>query len=319
MINVPSIPSIKSNSELPRVSIGLPTFNSKGNIRNTLDSIFSQGYSNLEIIISDNCSTDDTQETCLALSKNCNAIKYYRQPRNIGLMPNFEFVLRQATGDFFMWICDDDTLEPGMLNTYVDFLIKHPHYSLVSGQILYWLGERSLFAEKNFCMEQNSPAYRVIRYYLKVVYGGMYYGLMLRKFAAKIPLRNRIGDDWHFVASMAYQGKIKNLECIGYNKKLGGLSKNFKLYASVVEATWFSADFPRVKIALDAFSDIMYQSPVYRRVSIYSRFLLALTSCAGILIKYYFKEFPFIVGGRIKRFLLRAGKSRLEEFQKLKT
>lgn len=289
----------------PRVSIGLPTFNSRGSIRKTIDSILSQSYPNLEIIISDNCSTDDTHEICCQLSKNCEAIKYFRQPKNIGLMPNFEFVLKHASGDFFMWISDDDTLEPGILIQYVDFLITHSEYSLVSGQILYWFGERPLFFEKNFNMAENSRTLRAIQYYLKVVHGAMFYGLMQRELALKIPLRNRIGEDWHFVASLAYLGKVRNLDCVGYNKRLGGLSRDFKTYAGVVEASWFSADFPRIKIACDAFSDILFQSPLYKHKPIHIRFILAIACWSSIVFKYLYKEFPFIVGGKLKRLLLR--------------
>jgi len=307
-----------SVNENPLLSIGIPTYNSGGKIKDALYSIWKQEYPNIEVIVSDNCSTDNTEELCAAMSKNHLPVKYFRQEKNIGMVANFEFVLKQATGDFFMWVADDDTLEPGILKKYIEFLVRNPDYSLVSGQILYWLDGKSVFREMNFNMEQNSRSARVIRYYFKVVHGALYYGLMQRKFAEKIPLRNRIGDDWHFVATLAYMGKIKNLDCIGYHKKLGGMSKNFKDYAEAIEATWFSADFPRIKIAMDAFSDVLFLSPVYAGMPIYARFTLATASCAGILIKYFCKEFPFIVGGKIKRFFWKEDESRIPGFQKVK-
>lgn len=303
----------------PLVSIGIPTYNSRGKIANALQSIWQQQYPNIEIIVSDNCSDDNTEQLCACIGKDHNLfIRYYRQQRNIGLMPNFEFVLKQAAGEFFMWVADDDTLEPGILKKYVNFLLTHPEHSLVSGQILYWLGNRAIFSERNFNMEQNSRSLRVVQYYFKVVHGAMYYGLMRRRIAEKIPLQNRIGDDWHFVAALAYLGKVKNLDCVGYNKKLGGLSSSFKRYAEIIEATWFSADFPRVKIAIDAFSDILLRSPAYKNMPVYSKFLLALTSSAGILVKYYLKEYPFIIGGRIKRFFRRTGEASWRKLEKVK-
>jgi glycosyltransferase involved in cell wall biosynthesis len=294
-------PSQNAPIEYPLISIGIPTFNRGSKLEKTLLSIWQQEYPTIEVIISDNCSSDITEELCKGITKDHISVKYFRQAKNIGMVANFEFVLRQAAGDFFMWISDDDTLEPGILKKYSEFLMSNPDYSLVSGQILYWFNGKSLFREMNFSMEQNSKCNRVIRYYFKVVHGALYYGLMRRKFAKSIPQRNRIGDDWHFVATMAYLGKIKNLDCIGYHKMLGGISKDFKEYAEAVEDSWFSADFPRIKIAFDAFYDIQFLSPIYSRMPIYLRFPLAVISCVSILIKYFFKEFPFIVGGKIKR------------------
>lgn len=289
---------------LPKVSIGLPTYNSNGSILNTLSSIWVQEYPNLEVIISDNCSTDNTEELCNELSNEYPQIRYFRQQSNIGLVPNFEFVRSKASGDLFMWVADDDALEPGILKVYVDFLMNHPDYSLVSGQIKYWQGNRALFCEKDFNLEEDSGDLRVIHFYFKVMYGAIFHGLMRRAMAEKIPLRNAIGNDFHFVATLAYVGKIKNLEYVGYNKRLNGTSRNFERYARVIGASWFSSKFPRIAIARDAFSEI-FSSPVFAVKHMHSKFILAVSCCASILISYYGKEFPFIVGGIIKRYFIK--------------
>ena len=98
-----------------KLSIGLPVYNGEKFIRKCLDSILAQTFSNFEIIISDNASTDDTQTICQEYSKKDKRIRYIRQENNIGLLPNFNFVLDQAKNEFFMWIGVDDY----MLSTYV--------------------------------------------------------------------------------------------------------------------------------------------------------------------------------------------------------
>jgi glycosyltransferase involved in cell wall biosynthesis len=291
-------------SKCPKVTVGIPTFNSGGRIRKTLLSVLEQDYSNLEMIISDNCSSDNTQEVCSEITRHHPQVKYFRQPVNIGLVPNFEFVLKQSAGDYFMWIADDDTLEPGIITKYVDFLVNHPDYTLVSGKIVYWLNNKSLFLEPEFNFEQESSAARVVHYYFRVVYGALFYGLMPKKAAERIPLRSRIGDDWHFVAAIAYLGKIKILKCAGYNKKLGGISKDFRQYARVIGANWFSAELPHLKIAFDAFYEILFISPVYATIPVFTRLLLAASCCASLVIKHYFIDYPFIIGGKIKRSVL---------------
>jgi glycosyltransferase involved in cell wall biosynthesis len=294
----------------PLVSVGIPTYNGSNSVVGAVTSVLMQNYENIEIIISDDGSTDDTHEKCVRLTERNSCIRYYRQPVNIGLVANFDFVRKHAAGDLFMWVAHDDTLEPGIILRYVDFLTANPDYSLVSGQIRYLGKSEEVFYEKDFSLEQQSPNLRVLFYYVSVVHGAMYYGLLRREIAQSIPLRNRIGDDWHYVASLAYLGRIKNLDCVGYNKKLGGTSKSFKHYARVIGASRFAANFPRVAIAVDAFKEILLHSPVYRAQPALRRFVLAILCCAGIIFKYYVIEFPFVVGGKIKRWLISAAGKR---------
>lgn len=287
----------------PKVSIGLPTYNGGRKILKAIMSVFNQEYDNLEIIISDNCSTDDTEEICTGLAqRHPDVVKYYRQPVNRGVVANYSFVLEKATGDYFQWIADDDTLAHGILKKYVDFLSANPDYALVSGQVKYWQGSRLAHVERDFTMEHSSPYLRVISYYFKVVHGAMFYGLMNRRLAQSIPLRNRIGDDWHYVASVAFMGKVKNLDVTGYNKKFGGVSSSMKNYARVIGASWFSANFPHATIAIDALAEIALLSPQYSRVNIFYRTLLGVASCSSVLLSHYLKIYPFILGGRVKRF-----------------
>jgi glycosyltransferase involved in cell wall biosynthesis len=296
--NVPTPRDEKNN--FPLVSIGIPTYNSNGAVLNTLASILYQ-YPNLEVIISDNASQDNTQSVCQEICKKYPQIRYVRQNENIGLMPNFDFLLKQATGEYFMWVSDDDNLEPEILQKYVTFLNDHPDYALVSGQINYCAAGQSKFIEKRLSFEHRTPWRRVVAYYFKVAHGGMYHGLMRRNLAAKIPMRKIIGLDWHFVASMAFFGKIKNFDFIGYNKKLGGSSRTFRQFAFAIGDSIFAGRFPYIKIGLDACSQIM-RSPVFDNLTAISKILLAVSSMTAVLTSYYFNVYPFVLGGKIKRF-----------------
>jgi glycosyltransferase involved in cell wall biosynthesis len=312
------IEHLKNDVNQPLVSIGIPTYNGARRIGATLMAIQNQEYSNLEVIISDNCSSDNTEAICTELSKKNKAIHYFRQKENIGIIPNFEFVLSKASGDFFMWVADDDSLEEGILNKYVDFLVLHSGYSLVAGKIQYWTGNRAEFVEKDFSMENNSRSMRVIRYYSKVKHGAVFYGLMPIEIAKQINLQNRMGEDWHVVAKIVYLGKIKMLDCIGYHKRLNGSSKTLRQYAKMIGAPWFSANFPHMQIAIDAFSEIM-TSPIYNR-PMHSRLILALGSSTSILFNHYCKEYPFIIGGKIARlFGIRKAREKLSKLFKEKT
>jgi len=300
------------NNDLPLISIGLPTYNGGKKIVSSLTSILNQGYPHIEVIISDNCSSDDTETICTEFCKQNNFIHYFRQKENIGIIPNFQFVLSKASGKFFMWISDDDSLEPEILQKYVDFLTTHANYTLVSGEIRYWSGNQPAFIERDFSLENNSGAIRVMKYYSKVIHGAIYYGLMRIETARRLILQNRMGEDWHFVAKVAYLGKIKMLECVGYNKKLNGSSRTLRHYAKIIGASWFTTTFPHAQIAIDAFREII-TSPIYRVKPLPARVLLALCSTFGILFNHYCREYPFIIGGKVLRMV--GFKKRVRSYQ----
>jgi glycosyltransferase involved in cell wall biosynthesis len=96
------------DEEKPLVSIGMPVFNGENFISEALDSLLCQNYKNIEIIISDNCSTDRTETICRKYSKLDTRIFYKRQPSNLGAVNNFLEVLRRSKGNYFMWASADD-------------------------------------------------------------------------------------------------------------------------------------------------------------------------------------------------------------------
>lgn len=306
-----------ASSAYPLVSIGIPTYNGGGRILKALQSIWDQHYPNIEIVISDNCSQDHTAELLGSLVAEHREVRYYRQRQNIGLVGNFEFVLRQASGKYFMWVADDDAIEPGVLFRYVWFLENHPAYSLVSGAIQYWKGPQHAHVERGFTFEQERPGVRCVGFYFKVVYGGMFHGMMRRETGTAIPCRNVFGNDYHFVASLAFVGKVKNFDFTGYNKWLGGTSRDNRKYAKVYGESWFAGYFPHLKMSYDAFAEVMYRSPVFRRMVLPERVLTALGGAAGILCCYGFTILPFTIGGIIKRSLFGMGRACHAGFTKL--
>ena len=84
------------NKELQKLSIGMPIFNGELFIHQAIKSILAQTFTNFELIISDNASTDSTREICEKFAKQDNRIRYFRQESNIGIHKNFNFVLKQA-------------------------------------------------------------------------------------------------------------------------------------------------------------------------------------------------------------------------------
>jgi len=130
---------IKKNIS-PKVSIGLPVFNSELTVRKTIESLLSQSFADFELIISDNASTDCTQEICKEYANNDSRIKYIRQTKNLGLYENFKVVLDEACGEFFMWSAADDIRSSCFIEKNFQFLSQHPEY-VASTSKNYFEGE----------------------------------------------------------------------------------------------------------------------------------------------------------------------------------
>jgi glycosyltransferase involved in cell wall biosynthesis len=112
--------------EVPTISIGLPVYNGERFIREALDSVLRQTFTDFELIISDNNSSDTTQEICRSYAARDWRLKYIRQEKNQGGFWNFCFVAQQAMGQFFTWLAHDDILEPQFLERTVQYMLRNP-------------------------------------------------------------------------------------------------------------------------------------------------------------------------------------------------
>jgi glycosyltransferase involved in cell wall biosynthesis len=106
----------------PRVSIGMPVWNGEGFLRDGVEALLGQTFGDLELIISDNGSTDATQAICQEYVERDPRVRYYRSARNLGLQANFAKVLEMATAPYFMWGCPDDLWDASYVETMVAVL-----------------------------------------------------------------------------------------------------------------------------------------------------------------------------------------------------
>jgi glycosyltransferase involved in cell wall biosynthesis len=113
-------------SATPRLSVGLPVYNGEKYIDQSIESLLGQTYEDFELIISDNASTDSTADICRSYQQEDSRIRYTRQPQNIGLSPNHNFVLQQSRGEYFKWAAADDLYGRELLKSCVDILDDDP-------------------------------------------------------------------------------------------------------------------------------------------------------------------------------------------------
>jgi glycosyltransferase involved in cell wall biosynthesis len=106
-----------NNPNKPLVSICIPVYNGEAFITNTIESVLSQSYPNIELVILDNASTDQTAE--IVASFNNNHIRYIRNAENIGLMGNWNKALNEAEGDFIKLLPADDIIHSNCVDEQV--------------------------------------------------------------------------------------------------------------------------------------------------------------------------------------------------------
>jgi glycosyltransferase involved in cell wall biosynthesis len=110
----------------PLVSIGMPLYNSAQYVREALEALLAQDYPNFELVISDNASTDATEDICREYAARDERIRYVRADINMGAVWNFRRVFELARGEYFMWAAFDDLRAPQYLSRCVEALEAHP-------------------------------------------------------------------------------------------------------------------------------------------------------------------------------------------------
>jgi glycosyltransferase involved in cell wall biosynthesis len=107
----------------PLVSVGIPTFNRPEGLSRKLACLQAQTYSNLEVLVSDNASSDPAvAEVLKDVCKRDPRIRFVRQERNIGACRNFQYVFDHTSAPYFMWMSDDDLWEPVFIERGVSAL-----------------------------------------------------------------------------------------------------------------------------------------------------------------------------------------------------
>ncbi len=100
----------------------MPVFNGENYLAKALDSLLTQTYSDYELIISDNASTDGTMEICQTYASRDHRIHYYRNETNLGGAKNYNRVFELSSGEYFKWAAHDDLCAPEFLERCIDVL-----------------------------------------------------------------------------------------------------------------------------------------------------------------------------------------------------
>lgn len=115
----------------PSVTVAVPVRNAEAFIDETLASARRQSYEDIEILVIDNASTDDTVPIVERVAAIDDRIRFLRNDTNIGIAANFNRCLALATGRYVKFLCSDDLIEPSCVERMVTVLEKYPRVSLI--------------------------------------------------------------------------------------------------------------------------------------------------------------------------------------------
>lgn len=269
----------------PLVTIGIPTYNRAKQLRRAIETALGQNYSNIEVIVSDNASTDGTQSQYQLLCDSDPRLKYLQQEKNIGPTANFAAVLKAATGVYFMWLGDDDWIDAGYVSSCARVLASDPSISLVSGVPQYYADGKKVHTGKYFSLSSHSPWMRVIEYYAKVADNGMFYGLMRTAGIRELEISNVMGGDWLMIASVAFTGKVKTLTDVYVHRELGGATASYRKIREILGLSGFGSMFPKLSIAVNVWKDVAVGNSFYSSRNRLERFSAATLISSMLMAK----------------------------------
>ena len=200
-----------NENDTPTVSVGLPVYNGENFLTNALDSLLAQTYTDFELIISDNASTDATESICRRYANKDQRIRYIRRDSNIGAAPNFNSLLDLARGKYFRWAAHDDVCAPKYLQECMNIIEHVPNVAIAHSQCaeidIHGTPKGVYLYDKSFA--EKKPAERLKRHLETPHMCTMIFGLMHTDMIKKTPLLEAfLGSDRNLIGELLLQGKV---------------------------------------------------------------------------------------------------------------
>ena len=198
---------------VPRLTLGLPVYNGERFLAASLDALLAQTFTDFELIISDNGSTDRTGEIARQYEAKDRRVRYVPHPENRGSTFNHNFVVKRARGEFFKWVSDDDLYASDLLQRCMDALDTHPQIVLAHAWTAFIdeTGQITNAIDYPLTTDVGDPVER-FRSLLYTHGGDDFYGIIRMSVLRQIkPFGSFHWADRTIVAELALQGPFYNV------------------------------------------------------------------------------------------------------------
>ncbi len=203
----------------PLVTVGIPVFNEEKFVQSALSSLIEQSYENIEIIISDNCSTDRTSAICDEFSQQHAHVSVYRTDHNIGSVPNFIRVLEMARGKYFMWAAGHDLWTKNYISECVSALEAQDNATIAFGTPAWIDANGQPFnREAGWCDTRSMGS---VERFFTVFWGSMnpILGVIRRESLLKTPIINTVGSDLIMLSNLALRGEFIHVPGCSWSRR----------------------------------------------------------------------------------------------------
>lgn len=232
------------------VTVALPTYNRVKGLQRALESVLKQDYPSIDIVVSDNASTDATAEYLSEIAKTDERIRVITHATNNGPLHNFNSCLEVAKGEYFMWLADDDWIAEDYLSVCVGMLEVDNNLVLAGG--LAEFPDNPNYKHNLIKLDQNDPFLRLSMALWNLRENSIFYGLYRTKNIKPIGLRDGIAGDWLTVAAMVVVGKVLMSDRTRlYRASGGGASQNHKHTVKLLGLPKWQGYFLKLVIALN--------------------------------------------------------------------
>lgn len=217
--------SDRGGQDLPLVTVAIPTYNRCDRLDLSLGSATAQSYPSLEIVVSNNASTDETAAVLQRWAERDPRVRVINRPINIGPTGNFNSLLEAAKGRYFMWLADDDRLSSDYVSACIEAIRSNPSAVGAFGAVVYHRRRDQFeFGTHVFSVLGATPAERVRSYYEQVIDNAMFYGVFRRDALVAESLDGGLAGDWLTMAGLAVHGEILCVEGPKLHRGMGGAS-----------------------------------------------------------------------------------------------
>jgi glycosyltransferase involved in cell wall biosynthesis len=298
------------SSNRPRLSIGFPVYNGENFIRESLESLTKQTFTDFELIICDNASTDNTEAICREYASTDPRISYYRNSVNVGAADNYNRVFELAAAPYFKWAAHDDICEAEYLERCVAVLDKNPDVVLcyAKTKILDRFGKHVRNYEDGYNkLISRKPSQRFKEFHRIGGHCNPVFGVIRSEVLAKTPLIGKYpGSDRVLLGELALWGQFYEVPAYLFGRRMHAETSLGANQTDAEVAGWFD---PK-KSAKIAF-------PRWRRLEEYIKSISRVDIARGEKARCYLQLFGFIFSvekwrqmlpeaARIRHFVFRA-------------
>lgn len=256
-------------------------------LERAIRSALAQDHAAIEVLVSDDASPDPMVErVASAFAAKDSRVRVARQPHNLGHAGNYQWVLDSARGEYFMWLSDDDWIDPAYVSSCLAELRADSSLKLVCGLAEYQHGGQVVATERVTNLRSRRPGLRLLGYFSRVNMNGALFSLARRSDLLTIGFPSVVGGDWLLVAAMARRGRVRTIEEVRIHRSASGIGGDPVMLARTFGHSGLRARQHHLFLAASLWREIAGTSSRFPEFGPVARVFVASGAAASIVTRF---------------------------------